>query len=148
MNLRKEIQAANGLHTLADLARQWGVSPQRVSSLAGRSDFPKPIMTGADGNGTALYVGSEANAFRRAERRPGRPPSTWGKTGRGKQTPAQRATFERLRTSPAFRVSDGLSGTVTLYRTGDPMKVVIGDRAWRVDPDGREERIADPELDI
>ena len=152
MNLRMKIQAAGGLYTLADLARHWGVSPQRVSELAGHPSFPEPIMTGGDGTGTAVYVGSEAEAFRQAERRPGRPPGpqehrAWGKIGRGKQTRAQRATFERLRTSSAFRAPEGVIEQVTLHRTGDPMEVVIGDRVWRVDPDGREERIVDPGVD-
>lgn len=66
----------------------------------------------------------------------------------GTQTREQRATFERLHTSSAFRGSEGLSAKVILHRTNDPMEVAIGNRTWRVESDGHGERIVDPEGDV
>jgi hypothetical protein len=66
---RDAIARAGGLFTLADLARRWGVTQQRVSQLAARDDFPAPIVTGETG-ATRVYLGVEVDAWRAAPRWP------------------------------------------------------------------------------
>lgn len=71
MDLRRAIEEAGGLHTVADIARRWGVSKARVNELAQRPDFPAPLFRMGR---SAVYVGNEVDAWRAIERRPGRPP--------------------------------------------------------------------------
>lgn len=65
------INAADGLHTVADLARRWEISKARADELSKRADFPTPIFRVGR---SALYVGAEVDEWRALERRPGRPP--------------------------------------------------------------------------
>ncbi len=68
--LRAYITQAGGLHTLAALAKRWGVSRQRAKELEQHPDFPTPVLVIGR---SKLYAGHEADAWRAMERPPGRP---------------------------------------------------------------------------
>jgi hypothetical protein len=60
-DIRRQLAAHGGLHSIADLARRWGVSKQRARELTMHPDFPKPILTAG---GDRLWLASEADQFR------------------------------------------------------------------------------------
>jgi predicted DNA-binding transcriptional regulator AlpA len=64
------ITDAGGVLTVADIARRWRISKARADELSKRPDFPKPLMRIGR---SALYVGTEIDAWRATPRRPGRP---------------------------------------------------------------------------
>ena len=70
IHIEKAIAAGDGLHTVADIARRWGISKARADELAKRPDFPTPLFRMGR---SAVYVGSEVDEWRAQERRPGRP---------------------------------------------------------------------------
>jgi hypothetical protein len=68
--LRQLIADAGGLQSIADLAKRWDVSRQRVKELTEYPTFPKPVLTVGR---SALYAGRECDAWRKLERPTGRP---------------------------------------------------------------------------
>lgn len=68
--LRTAIENAGGLHGRSGLARRWGVSKSYVSEATARDDFPAPIATV---DGREVWTGKEADTWRNAARKPGRP---------------------------------------------------------------------------
>ena len=60
--LLRAIREAGGLHTAAQLAERWGLTPQAVSAMARRNhDFPEPILIVGR---VRLYAGNEAEDWR------------------------------------------------------------------------------------
>jgi hypothetical protein len=69
------IEEAGGLHSVADLAKRWGVSRARAHELTLSADFPDPLVYVGK---SALYLGNEADAYRATVRPAGRPPTKRG----------------------------------------------------------------------
>jgi hypothetical protein len=55
---RDAIAQAGGLHSIADLADRWGMTPQWVRQLVRRDGFPAPVLTAG---GRELWLGDEAD---------------------------------------------------------------------------------------
>jgi hypothetical protein len=68
--LLSAIDAVSGLHTVADLARRWGISKARADELAQHGDFPDPVIRVGKSD---IYTGIQADEFRATTRKPGRP---------------------------------------------------------------------------
>ena len=62
-DVRSAVVAAGGLCSIADLARRWGVSPQRARVLVRKPGFPEPILS--EGN-IELWPADEADAWKAA----------------------------------------------------------------------------------
>jgi len=54
MTARDAIAQAGGLHSIADLADRWGMTPQWVRQLVRRDGFPAPVLTAG---GRELWLG-------------------------------------------------------------------------------------------
>lgn len=68
---RTLIARAGGLHTRAGLAKRYGVSPQYMGKVTRHADFPDPIeIDEGTGRTGPVWFGDEADAYRRAHRRP------------------------------------------------------------------------------
>jgi hypothetical protein len=64
-NARATLSALGGIASQADLAKRWGVSPQRVHQLVHEAGFPR---TAGRVNGERVWFAAEADGWR-AERR-------------------------------------------------------------------------------
>jgi len=58
MTARDAIVQAGGLHSIADLADRWGITPQWARQLVRRDGFPAPVLTAG---GRELWLGDEAD---------------------------------------------------------------------------------------
>lgn len=65
------LQATGGVVTAAAIAERLGVSRARVSTMTARNDFPAPIDTLGQ---TKIWLWADVQAWREADRGPGRPP--------------------------------------------------------------------------
>jgi hypothetical protein len=66
----KVIEDAGGLHSVADLAKRWGVTRARAHEMTGQRGFPEPLIYVGR---SPLYLGEEVDVWRGQIRRPGRP---------------------------------------------------------------------------
>jgi hypothetical protein len=64
------LERHGGIVGRVELAKQWGVSRQRVAQLLIVPDFPEPIATA---NGGPVWLADECDAWKAARPGPGRP---------------------------------------------------------------------------